>query len=74
MPPVPIVSGREAVRAFERAGWRFVRQKGSHMVLEKPEVRNRLSIPNHREVKVGTLLGEIRKAGLTVAEFIELLN
>ena len=44
------------------------------MVLEKPGVRNRLSIPNHREVKVGTLLGEIRKAGLTVAEFIELLN
>ncbi len=44
------------------------------MVLEKPEVRNHLSIPDHREVGVGTLLGELRKAGLTVAQFIELLD
>ena len=74
MPPLPVVSGREAVRAFERAGWEFSRQKGSHMILTKPGERHNVNIPNHREVKVGLLLKEIRKAGLTVAEFIELLN
>ena len=44
------------------------------MVLEKQGVREHLSIPDHREVRVGTLLREIRKAGLTAAEFIELLD
>lgn len=44
------------------------------MILEKEGIRDHLSIPNHREVRVGTLLGELRKAGLPVAQFIELLN
>ncbi len=44
------------------------------MVLEKQGVLEHLSIPDHREVRVGTLLREIKKAGLTVAEFIELLE
>ena len=74
MPRLPVVSGREAVRAFERDGWRFSRQRGSHMVLNKPGVRHNLSIPDHREVSRDLLSKEIKKAGLTVAEFIELLN
>ncbi len=44
------------------------------MMLEKPGVGEHPSIPNHREIRIGTLLGEIKKAGLTAAEFIELLN
>ncbi len=44
------------------------------MILEKPGVRQHLSIPNHREVRVGTLLGELRKANLAVEQFIELLG
>ena len=44
------------------------------MILTKPGERYTVNIPNHREIKVGTLLREIRKAGLTVAEFIELLD
>ncbi|MCY4651749.1 MAG: type II toxin-antitoxin system HicA family toxin [Dehalococcoidia bacterium] len=57
MPPLPVVSGREIVRALERDGWQYSRQRGSHMILDKPGVRQHLSIPNHREVRVGTLLG-----------------
>ena len=44
------------------------------MMLKKPGMKPTLSIPDHREVKRNTLAREIRKAGLTVAEFIELLN
>ena len=39
MPRLPVVSGREAVRIFELAGWAFVRQAGSHMTLTKSGVR-----------------------------------
>ena len=74
MPPLPVLSGREARRAFERAGWVFDRQEGSHMVLAKPGIKENLSIPNHRELPKGTLRKLISKSGLTRTEFIELLN
>ena len=67
------ISGREAVRAFERAGWQVVGQVGSHVVLIKPGLRVNLSIPQHRELSVGTLSALIRNAGLTVEEFLDLL-
>jgi len=48
MPKLPRISGREAVRAFEKAGWEVARQRGSHMVLTKPGSIYTLSIPLHR--------------------------
>lgn len=33
MPRLPVISGAEAVKAFERAGWRQNRQRGSHVIL-----------------------------------------
>jgi predicted RNA binding protein YcfA (HicA-like mRNA interferase family) len=67
------ISGREAVRAFERAGWQVVGQVGSHVVMIKPGLRVNLSIPQHKELSVGTLRALIRNAGLTVEEFLDLL-
>jgi len=67
------ISGKEAVRAFERAGWQVVGQVGSHVVMIKPGLRVNLPIPQHKELSVGTLRALIRNAGLTVEEFLELL-
>lgn len=44
------------------------------MILAKPGIAPHLSIPDHREVSTNTLASEIRKAGLTTAQFIELLG
>lgn len=74
MPPLPQVSGRQAVAAFERAGFQMRRQRGSHIVMTKPGFPETLSIPDHRTVQPGTLRSQIRKAGLTVEEFIQLLK
>ena len=71
MPEMPILSGREGVRAFARDGWEMVRQRGSHMVLVKPGHMATLSVPDHREIAKGTLRSLIRSSGLTVDEFIE---
>lgn len=71
MPDLPVVSGREALRAFERLGWSFRRQAGSHMILTKPGSIASLSIPDHRELAPGTLRKLIRLAGVTVEEFCE---
>ena len=67
------ISGKEAAKAFERAGWHREGQVGSHLVLTKPGVRVNLSVPQHRELSVGTLRALIRASGMTVAEFLELL-
>lgn len=71
---LPIISGREAVRAFEKAGWQVMRQRGSHIVMIKDGVAANLSIPDHKEIDRGLLRSQIRKAGLTIEEFVELLK
>jgi predicted RNA binding protein YcfA (HicA-like mRNA interferase family) len=48
-------------------------QVGSHLVMTKPNQRANLSIPQHKELSVGTLRALIRAAGMTVDEFVELL-
>jgi predicted RNA binding protein YcfA (HicA-like mRNA interferase family) len=67
------ISGREAVKAFQRAGWEAIGQVGSHLVMIKTGVRVNLSIPQHKELSIGTLRALIRNAGMTVDEFLELL-
>ena len=74
MPPLPQVPGREAVAAFERAGFVVSRTRGSHIVLVKAGWPQTLSVPDHRRLRPGTLRALIRQAGLDVAAFVELLR
>jgi predicted RNA binding protein YcfA (HicA-like mRNA interferase family) len=67
------ISGQEAARAFRKAGWQVTGQVGSHLVLVKSGMRANLSIPQRRELSVGTLRALIRHSGLTVDEFLSLL-
>ena len=73
MPSLPVLSGREAVRAFEKAGWEVSRQRGSHMILTREGHIASLSDPDHKEVARGTLRSLIRNSGMTVEAFTELL-
>lgn len=67
------ISGKEAAKVFQKAGWQPIGQVGSHLVMVKPGTRANLSIPQHRELSVGTLRALIRAAGMTVDEFVALL-
>jgi predicted RNA binding protein YcfA (HicA-like mRNA interferase family) len=67
------ISGREAAKAFQKAGWLIGRQVGSHLVLTKPGMRVNLTVPLHPELASGTLHALIRKSGLTLDEFLALL-
>ena len=67
------ISGKEAVRVFEKAGWHREGQVGSHLVMTKTGVRVNPSIPQHRELSVGTLRSLIRNSGMTVEDFLNLL-
>jgi predicted RNA binding protein YcfA (HicA-like mRNA interferase family) len=74
MPPLPVCSRRETVRALERDGWYVERQRGSHVSLAKAGQPNTVSVPDHKELRPGTLRSLLRDAGLTVADFIRLLG
>jgi predicted RNA binding protein YcfA (HicA-like mRNA interferase family) len=73
MPRLPVISGSQAVKAFQRAGWRVDRQRGSHVVLLKRGRIASLSVPQHKELGPGTLRSLLRSAGMTVEELILLL-
>ncbi len=74
MSELPRISGREVVQALKKIGYEQDRQRGSHMILRQTESpHRRLTVPDHKEVAKGTLRAIIREAGLTVAEFRNLL-
>lgn len=67
------ISGKDAVKVFQKLGWQKIGQVGSHVVMVKTGMRANLSIPQHKEISVGTLRALIRSAELTVDEFMNLL-
>lgn len=74
MSPLPVVSGREVVKALEKIGYVFDRQRGSHIILRQQDPSHRrLTVPDHKQIAKGTLRAIIRQAGLTVEEFNDLL-
>lgn len=71
MPKLPRVSDADAVRALQRLGFVVARQRGSHIVMRRGSAG--CVIPNHREIKTGTLAGVLRQAGISADEFISAL-
>ena len=67
------ISGREAVKIFSKIGYRPLRQEGSHIILHNPAPGYpMLVIPDHREVAPYLLKAQIKRAHLTVNEFLKL--
>jgi predicted RNA binding protein YcfA (HicA-like mRNA interferase family) len=71
VPKLPRVSGAEVVRALERLGFAVARQRGSHIVLRRGSTG--CVVPNHRELKTGTLAGVLKQAGVSVEDFTNAL-
>jgi predicted RNA binding protein YcfA (HicA-like mRNA interferase family) len=61
------------VRALERAGFRTVRQAGSHIVLRRDDPFSQIVVPDHKTLDRGTLRSILRSAGLSPERFRELL-
>lgn len=72
---LPAISGRRLVRALHRAGFAVLRQKGSHVSLEKRTADGywRTIVPMHREIRPGTLSDILNQSGLTKDQLRELL-
>jgi len=68
------VSGRDVRAALERAGFVFRRQAGGHMMLRRDQPYARVVVPDHKQMRLGTLRRIIADAGLSVEQFVELLR
>jgi len=68
------LSGRDVRAALERVGFIFRRQSGSHMVLRRDEPYARVVVPDHKQIRIGTLRRIISDAGLTLDQFMRLLG
>lgn len=73
-PRLPNVTAKELVRALEKAGFVFQRQKGSHATFRHPETRRTTVVPLHGgDVKRPLLKMILLQAGLTDEDFLKLL-
>jgi predicted RNA binding protein YcfA (HicA-like mRNA interferase family) len=66
-----VLSGREICAILAKHGFLEVRRKGSHVVMQKslPETTITVPVPDHHEVKLGTLQSIIRQSGIAKTEF-----
>ncbi len=72
---LPVISGKEAIRAFEKTGWYIDRRaKSRHVIMKKSGMKTTLSIPEHKTLDRGLLRALIRDAYISVADFNELLK
>ena len=75
MAKLPVISGRQAVKAFEKDGWRVARRaKSRHIIMKKEGAVTTLSIPEHKVLDRGLLRSLIRDAYISIEKFNELLK
>lgn len=75
MSKVPSLPYTKIVQALQRDGWTVVRQRGSHIRLQKRMGNEvfKLTVPSHRPVKRSTLAHILKQARLDIDRFLELL-
>ncbi len=66
-----VLSGREVCQILQQQGFDEVRRRGSHVVMQRrrPEGTVTVPVPDHAEIKIGTLLSIIRQSGVPRAAF-----
>jgi predicted RNA binding protein YcfA (HicA-like mRNA interferase family) len=69
---LPRISGREAIRALEKLGFVVKRQRGSHVILRRGSTG--CVVPDHKELKTGTLNGMLKQASVSAEEFLNALG
>lgn len=61
-------------QVFEKAGWRFVRQKDDHLIYEKEGFIRPVVIPTYRTVPVFVIKNNLRTAKISREEYFKLLK
>lgn len=75
MSKVPQLSYHRIIRVLQRDGWVVVRQRGSHIRLQKHTLNEtlKITVPAHRPVKRSTLAHILKQARIKLDRFIDLV-
>ena len=73
MPKIPVLNGKEVVKVLEKLGYTFSRQKGSHIIMFKNNVRS-VPVPNHNPISTGTLAKILKQVGIDTEKLKDLLK
>jgi len=75
MPKLPVVSGKDVIKALSKIGFEHVRTKGSHAIMNKQTEKGKITIPVplHSELAKGTLKSIMNAAELSLEDIIKLL-
>ena len=72
---LPTISGRTLVKVLEHNYFEFVRQRGSHIMMRQMiEPHITIPVPDHKELKPGTLRAILRDIGMTVQELNSIID
>lgn len=71
MPKLPVLSGKELIALLKKDGFEIVRQKGSHVSLQKKTLKT--VVPLHDELAKGTLLGILKQCSLAKKDLERLI-
>jgi predicted RNA binding protein YcfA (HicA-like mRNA interferase family) len=66
------ISGQELVKVLLRVGFLVNRQRGSHIVLRRDSPYARVVVPDHKQIRPGTLRQILNEAGMTVEQLLGL--
>jgi predicted RNA binding protein YcfA (HicA-like mRNA interferase family) len=66
-------SGRQVAKALRRMGFVIDHQRGSHIFMHNPEQKISVIVPNHSEMKKGTLNSILKKTGITIDDLKNLI-
>jgi predicted RNA binding protein YcfA (HicA-like mRNA interferase family) len=68
-----ILSGREVCAILRKSGFEEVRRRGSHVIMQKKISLGTITVPvpDHTEIRIGTLQSIIRQSGVSRSEFEE---
>jgi predicted RNA binding protein YcfA (HicA-like mRNA interferase family) len=71
LPKLRILSGKEVCSILAQHGFQEVRRRGSHIVMQKklPQTTLTVPVPDHKEIRIGTLQSIIRQSGIPKFEF-----
>ncbi len=66
-----VLSGQEVCDILKAHGFVEVRRRSSHIVMQRqtPDGTTTVPVPDHKEVRLGTLRSIIRQSGLPRTEF-----
>jgi predicted RNA binding protein YcfA (HicA-like mRNA interferase family) len=66
-----VLSGKGICQILEIHGFKEVRRKGSHVIMQKRIIGSTITVPvpDHEEIRTGTLMSIIRQSGVLRSEF-----